>query len=275
MVGDTSRPPSSTESPNTVIGPSGPGVLMTSSSGAAVAGDAGESTTRGRGHDEREQGGAEPSARAGGRGRPREDGGHGGEPDQRWSGPYTAGSHGRPVDDRLPAGARRRAGVGGGGRAAVPCRGRRLRRWLPGCVGVLHPLRVPDHQPAGARARPPFVDRARHVLRAPHPSSAAGERALPGDDRRDRHGDRRVRRRRRPAAPDRRLDPAGGELGVPRRRGFVPADLPADRRHPLAARALLVARDRGAVLLGVAADDGGGARRRALRGAAGRSWSPR
>ena len=135
---------------------------------------------------------------------------------------------------------------------ALPCRGTRVFGRLSGRVGVLHPFGFPDHQPVGERGRDHRAGVGRRVLRPPRPTAAAGQRAVPRADRRARRGHRPVRRRRRSARARRRVVAAGRQLGVPVRRRLVSTAVPAGGRHRLAARALLVAGDRGAVLLAVA-----------------------
>ena len=158
-----------------------------------------------------------------------------------------------PPPDGPPTRARRHPCRVGARGPAVPRRDRRLRRRLRGRVGVLHAVGVPDHEPADRRARRHPPHRRVRVLRAAGEAAAAGEPAVHRGDRRAVGHDRSVRRCREPAARPARRPVPGGELGVPRRRRLVPATVRRRGRAGVAARALLVARDRGAVLLGVAA----------------------
>ena len=141
-------------------------------------------------------------------------------------------------------GPRRPARAGGGGRPGVPRRvpvgiGR-----VPRGVHLLHPLRVPHHQPDPPGAPGPGVGRPPPVLRPPRPPPVAG--LVPGPAAGGPHRPLRGRAQRggRPAGRDGRLPGPGRELVL----HHPGAQLRRPVRGPVPGAALLVPGDRGAVL---------------------------
>ncbi len=158
-----------------------------------------------------------------------------------------------PGPDAVRPGPRRVAGPGRRGRPRLPP-WRRLGAWrVPRRVAVLHAVRLPDHLPARGRAsgdRTPGPARVLVPSRSPaRARGAARHRPRPGC-----HG---ARRARGPARLRLRGHPrsAGTAVQLALRRG---RDALRQRRDdPVARPALLVPRDRGAVLPRLPADRGG------------------
>ena len=172
---------------------------------------------------------------------------------QSWTSDAGQSDAAGPGRVRLPAGARRRARRRGRARAAVPRRVRVDVRRLRRRVGVLHAVGLPDHVAGAGRARSLRAARAsarstarrvRRLLPASLVCLAGVMVAAWADQFTRRH----------PTA----ARPLGGAAaglqlgGARRRRRLRRADVTGGRAAG-AARPLLVAGDRGAVLLGVAA----------------------
>ena len=172
--------------------------------------------------------------------------------------PGVPGSPGAARPLRLPlratrsrACARWDPGTRGCGSAVVPRRHPRGGRRIPGRLGVLHPVRLPDHLAPAAPVGGAFRGRAAHLLVETVPTAATG---VVADD-----GAGAGHRRRRPVGHRTAAFPAWRRALVSRRARQLALHRVGHhvRRlvHPtLAARALLEPGDRAAVLRRVAGD---------------------